>query len=50
MKKYRVYFEFNVDFECEEEDLRDAVCEWWTETIDIPFYDTEELEHSNEKV
>ena len=37
MPKYNVKFEFDVDFECEEDDINDAVmADWWSECTDIP--------------
>lgn len=44
MPKYNVKFNFDVDFECEEDDLNDAVADWWSECTDIPYYDTYESE------
>lgn len=44
MAKYNVKFKFDVDFECEEDDLNDAVADWWSECTDIPYYDVYELE------
>jgi hypothetical protein len=36
MARYKVAFNFDVDFECEEEDIKDAVTMWWNDCLEVP--------------
>jgi hypothetical protein len=38
IRNYRVSFNFDVDFECQAMDLKDAVIDWWSECTDVPDY------------
>ncbi len=44
MPKLKVSFEFDVDFECQEENIKDEVTMWWSECTDVPDYTITEIE------
>lgn len=37
-KQYKVTFNFDVYFECQEENIKDEVTMWWSECTDVPDY------------
>ncbi len=37
-KQYTVTFNFDVDFECQEENIKEEVTMWWSECTDVPDY------------
>lgn len=43
MPRYKVAFNFDVEFECQEEDINNEVKMWWSENLDIPDYKVTEL-------
>ena len=44
MPRYKIAFNFDVDFECQEEDIKDEVTMWWSECIDVPEFTVTEME------
>jgi hypothetical protein len=43
MGTYKITFDFNIEVDCEEEDIKDQVTMWWSECIDVPDYDVTEI-------
>lgn len=43
MSRYKITFNFDVDFECQEEDIKEEVTMWWSECTDVPDYDVTEI-------
>jgi hypothetical protein len=44
MPRYKIAFNFDVDFECQEEDIQDEVTMWWSECTDVPEFTVTEME------